>query len=46
MKWYIWRIRLKHWFIQLFKKPTCTFCTLACEPQYGECCEICDEAPK
>lgn len=41
----IWRLVIKHWFLQniLRKKPTCTWCVLACEPQYGKRCEICDE---
>lgn len=38
--------RFRHWFIQrvLRRKPTCSFCSLSCEPIYdGRPCEICDE---
>ena len=35
--------RVFHNIKRLFVKQTCTYCTLACEPQYGKRCEICEE---
>lgn len=32
-----------HWIKQWFVRPTCSYCTLTDEPQYGNICEICDE---
>lgn len=39
-----WYAVLFHRVKQMFVRPTCTYCTLACEPQYGKRCEVCDEA--
>lgn len=46
--WAPWHIRFKHWFLQRIarRKPTCSYCALTCEPQYGERCEVCDEYPE